>query len=66
MITKDDAKNYLDQMLRTELEMEKNYLEMEKNIKDLELKNIFETMCREERGHAVYVRELLKLLDKWK
>ena len=66
MITKQDAKNYLNLMLKTENTMASVYNELASKISDVELQKHFLQMVKEEHDHARLVQELIALVDKWR
>lgn len=65
MITKNDAKDFLSQMLDTEHKMESYYKELIKELTDKRLIATFTSMMHEEQDHAKLVLELMKFTEKW-
>ena len=66
MISKEDAGQYLCEMLNIELKMKKGYLVLANKLMDNNLKKQFLNMADEEEAHAALVSELQKLLkDYW-
>jgi rubrerythrin len=66
MISKQYVKNYLDKMLKLELDMQSVYDKLSKEVKDTELKQVFEKLTKDESEHALLVKTLQNLLINWK
>jgi rubrerythrin len=62
MLSKEDYKEYLNQMLEIEKNMEKVYGDLAKKIKDKEMKNIFINIKNDEHNHAQLVHKMKKLI----
>lgn len=65
MITKEDAKDYLDQMLAVEKKMENTYKDLITKLKDENLIRTFDSMMKDEQDHYKLVLELIDLMEKW-
>ena len=64
MLSKDDYKNYLDEMMNVELTMSKLYKDYAGRIEDKEVKSVFETLSGEETNHYNMVRGISDILLK--
>lgn len=64
MLSKEDYKEHLNQMLEIEENMEKVYGDLAKKIKDKEMKNIFKKIKDEEQEHAALVRKMKKIITE--
>ena len=66
MISKEDIKDYLDKMLKLELDMESEYKMLASKVKTPEYKKAFLQLEKDENMHATFVKELQSLLKNWK
>ena len=64
MLSKDDYKNYLDEMMNVELTMSRLYKDYAGRIEDKEVGGVFETLSGEETNHYNMVRDISVILMK--
>ena len=64
MITKKDARDYLDQIFMTEMKMKAAYTDLSKKVQDSTLVNLFDSLQKEEQEHADLVTKLQKIIEE--
>lgn len=64
MLSKDDYKVYLEEMMNIELALSELYKDYASRIEDAEVKDVFMTISAEEIEHYNMVREASNLLMK--
>ncbi|MCM8761278.1 MAG: hypothetical protein NC938_06020 [Candidatus Omnitrophica bacterium] len=62
MLTKEDYKNYLDQMRTVEMKMCARYKDLADRLDDQQMKALFSKLSLEEAAHAEIVNTVAKLL----
>ncbi|MCF7874913.1 MAG: ferritin-like domain-containing protein [Candidatus Omnitrophica bacterium] len=62
MLSKEDYKEHLNQMLELEENMEKMYENLTKRVEDKEIKNIFRKIRDDEQEHVVLVQKMKKII----
>lgn len=65
MISKEDAINFFNKMMKFEEKMESIYKELSGQVKLKEYRDYFFKMMNEEIEHKGYVSEIIKLLERW-
>ena len=63
MFTKDDYKDHLGQIEKTEIKMRNIYSDCADRVEDEKIKNVFAKLRDDENRHASMVSELAKMLD---
>ena len=63
MLSKEDYRDYLDQIMDVENKMMKAYDKCAGRIEDVALQEVFNKLASDEKRHAGIVKRLMELLD---